>query len=104
MAFTQCGIDYTGDEVELKKGSELGHVYSSSMLVQEESDGSMPLIMPMDMDPAGSLPAKVVDLASDEQQKKMQLMVELRKEKSPQPHLCSAYEDTRDFPCRKDLT
>ncbi|KAG5494916.1 hypothetical protein JIQ42_02532 [Leishmania sp. Namibia] len=104
MAFTQCSIDYTGDEVELKKGSERGHVYSYSILGQEEPDGSMTLIMSMDMDPAGSLPAKVVDLASDEQHKKMQLMVELLKEKGPQPHLCRVYENTRDLPSRKDLT
>ncbi|CAJ1032959.1 hypothetical protein, conserved [Leishmania lindenbergi] len=104
MAFIQCGVDYTGDEVELKKGSELGHVYNYSVLGLEEPDGSMTVIMTMDMDPAGRLPAKVVDMASDEQHKKMQLIVELLKEKGKQPHLCRVYENTRDFPFRDDST
>ncbi|TPP47368.1 hypothetical protein CGC20_35115 [Leishmania donovani] len=81
MAFTQCCIDYTGDAVELRKGSERGHVYSYSLLGQEEPDGSMTVTMTLDMDPAGKLPAKVVDMSSDEQHKKMQRIVELLKAK-----------------------
>ncbi|KAG5470764.1 hypothetical protein LSCM1_02013 [Leishmania martiniquensis] len=103
MAFAQCGIDYTGEEVELKKGVELGHVHYYMMLGQEEPDGSMTLTMSLDMDPAGRLPAKVVDLASEEQLRKMQLIVDLLKEKGPRPHLCSTYENTREFPFRSDL-
>ncbi|KAK7195824.1 hypothetical protein NESM_000513500 [Novymonas esmeraldas] len=101
MAFTQCGIDYTGSESVLKKGSERGHAYYYSVLGQEEPDGSMTVTMAMDMDPAGKLPAKVVDMASEEQHKKMQRIIDLLKEKGPQPHICSVYENTRDFPCRK---
>lgn len=100
MAFTQCCIDYTGNAVELKKGSERGHVYNYSLLGQEEPDGSMTVTMTLDMDPAGKLPARVVDMANSEQLKKMELIVELLKAAGPQPHLCSVYKNTRNFPFR----
>ncbi|KAK7195825.1 hypothetical protein NESM_000513600 [Novymonas esmeraldas] len=103
MAFTQCSIDYTGSEWTLHKGHERGHAYYYSVLGQEEPDGSMTVTVTIDMDPAGKLPAKVVDMASEEQHKKVQIIIDLLKEKGPQPHICSVYENTRDFKCLRDL-
>lgn len=103
MAFLQCSVDYTGNESPLVKGHVLGHTYRYIVMGVEEPDGSLSLTFAMDMDPAGKLPAKVVDAANDEQLKTMQLMIEWLKEKGPADHICDVYQNTREFPVRNDV-
>lgn len=103
MAFLQCSVDYTGDESALVKKHVLGHTYRYCVMAVEEPDGSITLTLAMDMDPAGKLPAKVVDAANDEQLKTVQLMIDWLKKKGTAEHICDVYQNTRDFPCRNDL-
>lgn len=103
MAFLQCCVDYPGKESPLVKGHVLGRVYRYCVMAVEEPDGSITLTLTFDMDPAGKLPAKVVNAAHDEQLKKMQLMIDWLRQKGPAEHICDVYKNTRDFPCRNDL-
>lgn len=106
----QCAIDFSlfnkdnqieeeaeKQASEVEKKHVLGTLFHYLVMGQEELDGSLTLVMVIDMDPAGSLPTKLVEVALSGQLDKMKAMVQLCDKEGSVENYLRPYENTREF-------